>query len=485
MAGFEILDELEPLNPGRLLLNHMYSAMTIYWSGNTGTDSLIRNNNTQNLKNRAGGSDAFAGGVSNEGASTFSFALWGSGNTAHTAYSTVLHGKINSASGHSSSILNGSGNTIRAHYSIIGNGVSNRIDARSVHGVILSGYWNRISGTSYCSVIIGGSGNTIYGEPASLPSHFSSIIGGTKNTIGGIPGPYYPIAATILGGAYNKVETNFGVATGFANITSMPYGVTMGSNGILVSNPFTLSIAGTASPFPNPNSTNNSLSFHGDLGEGYAEGGFITGPADIAEMFRFEDNNPNSEDRRGLFVSLTSGGTIKVGNENIIGIVSANPGYVGDSADLKWAGIYIKDELGGRLKETFTIFSWIQGNKKFKVFQSTDGTKYKEYPSPSFPEGVIYENIEIPENATIQEFTTYKINPNFNPQQEYEPRSKRKEWVPVGLLGKIHVRTAEPIIGTHVDVDENGMAINGTTYAIIKHIEPFKEPYGIVQIFMK
>ena len=39
-------------------------------------------------------------------------------------------------------------------------------------------------------------------------------------------------------------------------------------------------------------------------------------------MFQYADGNLNEEDRRGFFVSITSGGTVQIGNKNIIGIVS-------------------------------------------------------------------------------------------------------------------------------------------------------------------
>lgn len=493
MAGFEILDETEPLNPGRYLLNHMYSGMTIYWSGGNGgiagTDSIVRNNNSQNLKNRATATGGFAGGIANAAQDIYAVAFWGSGNTAHTAYSTVINGKVNSASGNSSIILNGSGNTIRSHYSFIGNGVSNSIGGLSVHSTILGGYLNAVSGYSPTSVIIGGSGNTICSDPSDLTqiSPSSVIIGGGNNTIVST-GAYMPIASAIIGGLYNKVSSNYSVAMGLSNIVENFSSVAMGGNISIdssLTNTFVCSLGGTFSISPSPSPTNRTISLLGDLGEGYAEGGFITGPADIAEMFQFADGNPNNEDRRGLFVSITSGGTIEIGNKNIVGAVSSNPGYVGDAAEMKWAGIYVKDELGSKLFETYKMFTWKNNNNTFKVFQSQDNINYIEYPSPVYPLGVIYYGTAIPNDAKISEFKAFKINPDFNPNQEYEPRSKRKEWVPVGLLGKINVRTAENITGTHVDVDANGMAINGTKYAVIKHIEAYESPFGLVQVFIK
>jgi len=483
VAGFEILDETEPLNPGRFLLNQMYSGMTIYWSGGTGTDSLIRNRNTQTLKNTSNSTGSWAGGISNAATNTYAVTLWGSGNTAQTAYSTVIQGKINTVSGDSSLILNGSGNSINSHFSIIGNGISNTIQGGSPHSTILGGYFNVISGNSPSTSIIGGSGNTIYGDQTTIPAWGSNIIGGEINTIVGTVGLYSAVAATAIGGQGNKVRADYSLSMGVSNTNTKFASVSMGGGGRLISNPYTLSIAGSIGS--SASSVNNTISLHGNTGEGYAEGGFSTGPADIAEMFQFADGNPNSEDRRGFFVSILSADTIEIGNKNIIGVVSANPGYIGDSAELKWSGIYVKDEFGGRLKEKYKTLIWTDNGVRKKVFQSNDNINYTEYPNPSSPLGIIYSGNAIPNNTLINEIETFKINPEFNPKQEYQPRSKRKEWAPIGLLGKIVVRTAEEINSTHVDADENGMAINGTKYIVIQKIEPYQKPYGLVQIFIK
>jgi hypothetical protein len=484
MSGFELIDGYSTLNQGRIALNNMYSGMTIYLSGSSGTDSLIRNNNSQNLKNRATGSAALAGGIANAAGGSFTLAFWGSGNTANTAYSTVINGKKNSVLGSSgvgnglSTIITGSGNTLTGDFSLISHGIGNTIDG-SQHSTIIGGYQNIINGNSTLMAIIGGSGNTINGSGGFSGKH-SVIVGGYFNYIGGGSS----IGSVVIGGNTNSALGEYSVVLGGIGNTARAMGSVAMGGGAEATQTFTFSIGGTNTTTSSP--INNTISLHGVTGVGMAEGGFFTGPADIAEMFQYLDGNPTNEDRRGLFVSITSGGTVKVGNENIIGIVSANPGYVGDSAELKWAGVYLKDKFGSRLSDKYKMFTWSNRKKEyFRVFQNENGQQYKEYPNPMYPTGILYDGDSIPLTAKTEDIEVMRINPEYNPEVEYVPRSKRQEWSPIGLLGKINVRTAEEITGTHVDADENGMAVNGTKYPVLKQLKPFSEPYGIVQIFLR
>lgn len=79
-----------------------------------------------------------------------------------------------------------------------------------------------------------------------------------------------------------------------------------------------------------------------------------------------------------------------------------------------------------------------------------------------------------------------KLNPDFIADEEYISREERPEWAAVGLLGKLRVRTAEPIVGRFIDVNAEGMAINGTKYNVLNTIRPHTDSqYGIVKIFFK
>lgn len=168
-------------------------------------------------------------------------------------------------------------------------------------------------------------------------------------------------------------------------------------------------------------------------------GGVYSGGADYAEMFEWNDGNSNGADRRGFFVSLVNGNKIEAGNSNVVGVVSASPAVIGDAADLSWQGKYERDEFGGM------------------VYQMVDG---RRSPKPS---------------------STY------NPTQSYTPRRGRKEWAPVGLVGKLYVRSAQALTaGSKCSANSSGYAVNGNDYHILRVIrQPTSSKYGIIEILMK
>ena len=168
-------------------------------------------------------------------------------------------------------------------------------------------------------------------------------------------------------------------------------------------------------------------------------GGVYSGGADYAEMFEWNDGNANSADRRGFFVSLVNGNKIEAGNSNVVGVVSSSPAVIGDAADLSWQGKYEKDEFGGM------------------VYELVDG---RYLPKPS---------------------STY------NPTQSYTPRRGRKEWAPIGLVGKLYVRSAQALTaGNKCSANSSGYAVSGSDYHILRVIrQPTSSKYGIIEILMK
>ena len=79
-------------------------------------------------------------------------------------------------------------------------------------------------------------------------------------------------------------------------------------------------------------------------------------------MFEWADGNSDNEDRRGFSVVLTGGNKIRKATSDdaaadIIGIVSANPSVVGDTASMKWEGKYLKDDFGNYVLENYTVTS--------------------------------------------------------------------------------------------------------------------------------
>ncbi len=141
----------------------------------------------------------------------------------------------------------------------------------------------------------------------------------------------------------------------------------------------------------------------------HVEGKVTSSGSDYAKYYEWLDENPDNEDRRGLFVTL-EGEKIKTANAEdgfILGVVSAAPGFVENAYEKEWQGKYMKDIYGERITQ------------ETEVPESTDA-----------------EGNTIP--ATIK--TEYVLNPEYNEDEKYIPRSQRSEWTYVGLTGELVVR---------------------------------------------
>lgn len=142
-------------------------------------------------------------------------------------------------------------------------------------------------------------------------------------------------------------------------------------------------------------------------GIGVSDRGWRGGGADYAEMFETVDGKPIDV---GYFVTL-EGDKIRKANKKddyILGIVSADPAILADSGELRWKDKYVTDEWGRVQYHDVTI------------------------PEKKDKEGKVI----IPARTETQPI----LNPDWDNTKEYIPRSKRSEWVAVGLLGKLLVR---------------------------------------------
>lgn len=142
-------------------------------------------------------------------------------------------------------------------------------------------------------------------------------------------------------------------------------------------------------------------------GEMYIDGAsYNTGGADFAEMFETIDGK---EIEVGYFVTLV-GNRIKkaTSDDYILGITSATPSILGNSAGLNWHGRYQLDEWGRR--------------------------QYQEVEVPEIKDKA--GNILVPASIETQPL----MNPLWDAQKNYIPREYRAEWVPVGLVGQVLLR---------------------------------------------
>lgn len=156
--------------------------------------------------------------------------------------------------------------------------------------------------------------------------------------------------------------------------------------------------------------------------DGYVYGGktFGANAADVAELYEWQDGNPNNEDRRGLFVTL-DGTKIKLASPTdtyIKGVISALPCLVGDAYSDEWQGKYLKDVFGVPLTHT------VHYDAKYKERETID---------PETGE-TITETVCIREAYDAEE---YILNPDYDPTKEYVPREQRPEFDYVSNWGKL------------------------------------------------
>jgi autotransporter adhesin len=222
------------------------------------------------------------------------------------------------------------------------------------------------------------------------------------------------------------------------------------------------------------NSTNKSSQYFFIIGNGdtiqqrsnamtvdwYGKGSFAstvgTNGADYAEYFEWEDKNPLNEDRVGYLVSLNKNKIQKAQyNDNILGITSGTAGVLGDNYEWEWHHKYLTDNFGRIIYE-----------EKEKIVEipkiNKDGEEYIETTSLGMR--------KIP-----------KLNPEYDPEQPYIPRTDRPEWDVVGLMGKLYLRDdgtcipgkyaivgIEPGIATHSEEKTNIYVMERVTDNIIR-----------------
>lgn len=206
---------------------------------------------------------------------------------------------------------------------------------------------------------------------------------------------------------------------------------------------------GTATAFVIGNGTNKGTSSSNAFrvtydGTPYAKNALTTTGCDYAELFEWQDLNPDSEDRRGYFVTL-DGDKIKIAepNDYILGIVSGQPSVVGNG-DEDWMGRYVFDEFGAFVYEEFEyeeeVSEIVDGEVVMKTVKKT-GTKYKE-------------------------------NPEYDHTREYAQRSDRPEWDAIGMLGVLSVRDDGSCqVNGYCKVSNGGIATSSETgYRVIKRV---------------
>lgn len=199
--------------------------------------------------------------------------------------------------------------------------------------------------------------------------------------------------ASLAGGWYTEVQKSSNQSIGYGNhvtVATASCAAFGAYNGYSFSGPYLILGNGTSSARAN--------AFRAAAAGVYSSGSYHSSGADYAEYFEWLDGNSKGEDRRGHFVKLDGEKILLAESieDDILGIVSGNPSVVGDSYEDQWQGQYLTDIYGEPLTEDYT---------------DEDGTTRK----------------------------VWVLNPDYDPEKVYVPRSERQEWSAVGMMGKLIV----------------------------------------------
>lgn len=155
----------------------------------------------------------------------------------------------------------------------------------------------------------------------------------------------------------------------------------------------------------------------------------------FAEMFQWEDGNPNKEDRTGKTVALV-GDKIKIAQVTdipigVIGGDNTSVAAISNASPHEWHGKHLRDVAGRLLWENQVMVEWLDVENSYRHWYETD----------RIPEGVT-----IPDNATYYyELNGHKLQREILSEDykqkhgtlpPYLPRWERQDWGIVILLGR-------------------------------------------------
>jgi len=172
-------------------------------------------------------------------------------------------------------------------------------------------------------------------------------------------------------------------------------------------------------------------------GNAYGLSNFSGSGAGVAELYEWQDGNPDNEDRRGLFVTL-DGEKIKIASpadDYILGVIDPCPYVVGDVQSEIWKDMYLKDVFGEKIVETV------------EVEETTD---------------------EFGEIVPAHTEERWMLNPEYDPTQTYISRDERTEFVAITSKGKVvMIDDGTCQVNGYCTVGENGIATaSETNYAV-------------------
>lgn len=412
-------------------------------------------------------------GQHNKAQSALSCTISGKDNTVSGSSGCDVSGNGNNVSGAQGTVVGGEGNTVTGnHHSVSGNGnevsgIGDTVggDSNVVTDVVSSNGYNRVGGRDnivtncFTADVIGhgmtvsnSDGATVRGVGDPNDHAAAGLVSGSPFSIAVMNGgkmincqdsamfgsgnsmtssPYSMVFGdvnSLSGGGHNYCIGESNTTTG--SIYGFCFGL---DNKIGHLHPGTVAMCfgygaeiGTSDSPPSPYRTGAAFAFgSGNIftidynGDIHAAGSYGTMGADYAEYFEWADGNPNNEDRRGLLVSSNFADCLDeyseecekiclANGDDFIGAVSATPAIVGDVRNFDWKNKYKTDIFGAVITDS--------------------------------------------DNNSI-------ISDDFDGSQQYKSRSSRKEWSPIGLMGKlIVVDNGKCKPGNYIQA-QNGVAI--------------------------
>lgn len=313
----------------------------------------------------------------------------GKNNTAVWGYATHLGGSDNTAQNCHTCNIAGLSNTATSCNNITLNGANNNAQ-NSSHSAAF-GEYNTLNDAS--SDLVGGEHNNVTGDyntvsgfGNTVPGHYNTVSGlnnvvsGDQNTVGG-SGNQVSGSRNSVCGQNNSASYNDSMTCGSHNTNNAQFSMMCGQYGSAQSSLNHVIVVGNGS------SGNLENSFYVKLdGSVYAANGYHAIGADYAEYFEWADGNPDGEDRRGLLVKLVGDKIAAAHGDEIFGAVSARPSVIGNACEEHWHGKYKLDVFGDYVPD---------------------------------------------ENGDRQ------LSDDYDPEREYIPRSQRREWAPVGMVGRL------------------------------------------------
>ena len=294
------------------------------------------------------------------------------------------------------------------------------------------GYNNTSSGANSLTV---GQSNTGTGQASGTFGLNSStgnysLTSGTDNEIGG-----YSVGM----GSHISSPSDQGYCFGFGfSLETSGNNTAIGHHNKAMTKSSSSGTSGDAFVIGNGTNSTTSNAFRVTYsGSVYGKSTYHSTGADYAEYFEWEDGNPNTEDRRGLFVTWGNNGLVKLANngDEILGVVSVTPSVAGNAYEDDWQGMYQTDIFGQPLSHI------VHHDAEYADIEMPDvDDDGNELETTHIEHQLLHEAYDAEE---------YILNPEYDSEQEYIPRSDRKEWTVVGLMGQLIV------------IDDGSCTVNG------------------------